>query len=409
MYRFLTFSLFISLSNASQLTPDTALLVTSIYEFRDSSKWHLIDKKISAYDDKQRLFFETIFSFDGPVKNIWNYNPKSSEVEKIQLIQSELADDWKFVNRDISHNHRLIDTTINQYHHDNKTWINQERTISIYSPSGLISEKTRFRWENKWVNNYKHTYEYNTNNTLKKYLLEEWNGATSAWLYNFREIYEYDTNHQKIKMTVENFRENEWKLCKNVTFNYAKISSILITEMNVKMVKNDSLVNYMLSYDTTYSSGKLKGSVSYEWNNKAWMPSINKIYTYDFMGNLVMMQTQQYDKSQWVDTERNRREYVYSKNLAILQQSASDSKNGIKISQTKNEITISGLKEISEMVVFQILDLDGQLVYSKELKAENQNVLTFAKTGINYSETFILQLKDGSGKICYRKKFVNVN
>ena len=51
-------------------------------------------------------------------------------------------------------------------------------------------------WDgSEWVNDYRHTYTYDTNNNETEFLREDWDG--SEWVNNFRNIYTFDTNNNE--------------------------------------------------------------------------------------------------------------------------------------------------------------------------------------------------------------------
>ncbi len=218
----------------------------------------------------------------------------------------------------------LNDSTI--YYQGDATGLNWEKSqkyIYEYNSEHLITTATYYNWDNvqnSWTPNYKETYTYDNSNRIIEYVGQLWNG--SSWENDSREIIEYSSQFptKVTKSTSYNWDNGtqQWIPSANRLYSYDaqgnRTEYISQTWDNV----NNSWENnfrYIYTYDANNNRTKWERQ---NWNTgtASWEPQWRYLYVYNSSNQKTQQTYETYDamSSAWVPSNR----YNYTYNLQGL-------------------------------------------------------------------------------------------
>lgn len=165
------------------------------------------------------------------------------------------------------------------------TWENSYANNYEYDTNNNLVGETGLRWANGvWKRSSVETYSYNSNNKVTQDTYEDWNPETNAVDYKGRTNYGYTDN----RITLIEGQEwknsnwvNEYKI--TVTYNSNNLPNELIEfEWIGSQWVNEERTTY-----TYNANGKIISSVFEEWLGSQWVNSEKTVYTYNINNKLI--------------------------------------------------------------------------------------------------------------------------
>lgn len=383
--------------------PDTSLVVTTINEYELDGQWFFIDREILGYDDQHRrlfLSFESISDYE-EFRYIWKYDEDGIRAEKVMLIE-DLDSSWTFARLDSIYSHPLSDTVISiQQGHDR--YSSTYADVTNYDEAGRVTETIRYRIsDGEWT---EHTaYEYDEQGNLITETSREIPVGEEQLVNTRRGTYTYENG--KIQTCYRfnwNRNEQQWDRTAETHYTYTTVKNKHIREELYQRLIDDQWQKYTRVFDTTGVDGLVTGQLRQYWEDGMWVDDYKKQFSYDFMGNVVLELRQVPENSVWVDQERTRYEYAYyvdqnSTRLASKQKPRYE----ISVSESRNELKLTGLGGVGQMVTCRIYDLRGRVLFKEMIPVAHSNVISIPKSRNVASGIRIFQLSTRENGVIFR-------
>ena len=225
----------------------------------------------------------------------------------------------------------------------------QQKTEYSYYSNNLLSQKVYYNYvSGNWVNNYKEVYTYNPDNEISILESSYWDTANSVWVANLKDEFFYNTDgtlDYTIKYSYD-AANSVWIIAQKKVYTYVSSTNLVSLEetfawdtatstyfaVTRKNYTYDSNYNNTLEifeyFDTSSSlwvnssktsnafdaNDDLIETISYYWQNNAWVPGIKSIYTRNSVGSVTLSEAYNYDSvaQTWMTTPNDRNIPTYS-------------------------------------------------------------------------------------------------
>lgn len=247
---------------------------------KNSGIWEDSQKAAYTYDPsgknlltlKTSIYLVSIWMDNSLTTN--TYNSSNQLTQSLGQTWDMLTSTWKnsyqmvyTFNADGTDNqdvHKMWNTTSN-------AWENQSRTTYTYDGSKrMIGELLEDYTAGNWKNDYKYSFMYNTDNTLKEGLGQQWDMGTNGWMDDSKEFYTYQNGNQT-QLLIQEWSNSQWKNAARISYTYgitAITQTILPAGENIVVYPNPS-----------------KGEITISGNTA----SVSNISIFDQEGRLVRM------------------------------------------------------------------------------------------------------------------------
>ncbi len=132
---------------------------------------------------------------------------------------------------------------------------------------------------NGTVNLSKNTYTYDSKGNMLTNIYELW--ENELWVIDSRWTYTYDNNSNILKETYEIFRNDVWSIYTSSTYSYDSEGHLT---MRLDEELNQSTMRYIYTYN---EQGKLIDKLIEQWRDYAWANFSHNIFSFDIQGNIL--------------------------------------------------------------------------------------------------------------------------
>ncbi|KMQ50340.1 hypothetical protein CHISP_2703 [Chitinispirillum alkaliphilum] len=386
--------------------PDTSLVVTTINEFLANEHWSIIDREIIGYDDERRKLFRSFESIglEHDIRTLWNYDEDGIRAEKVYL-EEDFNFSWRVVQRDSIYSHPQSDTILSQYVIDDQL-VNYGREIINYDEAGRVTEEIRYTMtEEEWIAHVRHTYEYDAQGNMIEHLTQQRQLGDEQLVNLRREINTYENGKIITSFAYSWSREREdWVRSLESHYRYYTVNKKSVAEELTLNVIGEQRENFRRIFDTTDVSGLTTGWLRQVWDDDMWVNDLRSDYSYDFMGNVIMISRQRFIDGAWVSGERTRYEYAYYLDDTSNRLVSQKPRNNLSVTETRNEISFTGLNDAGSVIMFRVYDLQGRLVFSKNIETANQHTIRIRNNWAGASGMRLLQLSTREKGVIYQRR-----
>ncbi|MFC2088137.1 T9SS type A sorting domain-containing protein [Calditrichota bacterium] len=155
-------------------------------------------------------------------------------------------------------------------------------------------------WEDwngsQWVNEWRHSYTYDSNGNNTLWLVEDWD--VSQWVNSARSTFTYNSNGNMILWLVEHSYGSQWRNFLRHTYTYDSNGNMtleVVEMMNGNQWINTQRITY--SYD---SNNNIILELEENWNGSQWVNELRYTYTYNSNGNMIYGISENWDGIQWI-------------------------------------------------------------------------------------------------------------
>jgi len=274
-------------------------------------------------------------------------------------------------------------------------WKDNEKIEMTYDVNGYLNIVTNIYKDNTNNNWYYFSSDEYTFNSLGKethYISSLWNKTTQVWENDYKTEFNYDSfQNNTSSVTYINVTPGinpSWELHSKDEYSYdTNGNQILLAEYKWDNV-NSLWVGLFKVEDAFDSSGKRNLKTDYNWDssNRSWVGSSKSEITYDSNGNEAFNYSYIYN-SGWIQDAIST--YYFSEKMNTPVINPDNIKISIFPNPVKNNVQISGLKELSRFTIF---DSTGKIVYSKDIFNNESINLSNLSTG-----TYLIRLTTKEG------------
>ncbi|KMQ50341.1 hypothetical protein CHISP_2704 [Chitinispirillum alkaliphilum] len=388
--------------------PDTSLVVTTINEYYSDGIWSLIEREIIGYDDQRRELFrahESPIFFEEDRRTLWNYDEDGIRAEKVYLLEG-FDYSWRITRRDSIYSHPLSDTVLIQHLTDDQ-FENAYREITNYDQAGRIIEEIRYTMmDDEWVAQIRNTYVYDARGNLIEEISQQRQTEDQQLFNDRREIHSYE-NDRIITSNIYDWNRDllQWVRISQRHYSYYAVNKKRVTKELTQIISGEERINTRRVFDTTDVAGLTTGLLTQFWRDGEWENQLLRQFSYDFLGNVTEDLLRTYENGVWTDQERIRYEYAYYQDGTSARQLATQQPHHkFSVTETRNEIAFTGLRDAGNSVVCRIYDLQGRLVFSKTIQLNHQNTIRIRKDWAGASGMRLLQLSSREHGVIYQRR-----
>jgi len=319
------------------------------------------------------------------------------------------------------------------------------KTVLSYNEKNLIINKEEYNYDNNsWNKQVKYGYEYNDNGQLT--IEYEYSVDDGEWKLDAKTNYNYENNNNLISKISFNWIDSDWELSEKYEYTYE--NNNLVKEnyhiwsnntWNINSVKkysyndnNDMIQEIYYSYTTegniiynykhTYTFDNNHNTlteIDYQWNTGSWLE--NKKYEIFYNMNYLLTQSIQpfefdleigagnnniitsvkgYSKSNNDWSQIATTTLYYSEHDLVSTQEKQSTEN-IKVypNPASNYINVSFANNTKDAILFNLFNIQGQIVLSKTIKNNEQINISNLPKGM-YLYNILVNGDVFSGKIC---------
>lgn len=200
-------------------------------------------------------------------------------------------------------------SSIREYN-NNGTWEKSYGTNYEYDSNNNLIAETGLRWaDGVWKRSSIETYSYNASNKVTQDTYEDWNPQTNAVDYKGRTNYSY-TNGRLTSIESQDWENSNWVNDYKFTITY---NSNNLPSIGIEYFWENSQWNSDERTTYTYNvNNKIISSVFEEWNGTQWVNSEKTLYTYNAQNKITSEKSADWDEfnSNWA-ANGNQTEYEW--------------------------------------------------------------------------------------------------
>lgn len=281
-------------------------------------------------------------------------------------------------------NDNIIDMIYQTWDFNSTTWINSSRNIYTFDFNGFLVESVYQVWDSNistWSSAGKQTYTNNAAGITTEVLFQTWDDVTSNWINELRYINIvwhnwtgefYGSEYESI--TVLNWSNGVWVNYYRFNITYeANGSEVQVQEIYF----NGNWVNSLRETRSCDDHGNETGYMVEFWNNSAWYIDMAFEMLLTYNGNDVTQcinQTWDHISQLWIyQWKEEYSDFYYTQGIDL------NSSNRGELQLFPNPA--SGFLNVeirdagSEILSIEIIDLNGQVVYCRQLNNADSPVL----------------------------------
>lgn len=191
-----------------------------------------------------------------------------------------------------AHGQNKLLSSIQEYN-NNDTWEKRYGTNYEYDSNNNLIAETGLSWvDGVWKRRSLETYSYNASNKLTQDTYEDWNPDTNEVDYKGRSIYSY-TNGKLTGIEGQEWKDsnwvNEYKI--TATYNSNNLPEVVIEYSWI----SSQWVNEERTTYTYNANNKIISSVFEEWTNAQWVNSEKTLNTYNTNNKLILSRDADWD------------------------------------------------------------------------------------------------------------------
>lgn len=239
---------------------------------KDENKWIDYQKTAYTYDAAKNILTETVQMDMG--LGWMNFSKYTFTYNTSNKLTKELYQSFNFMTMglvDKSQTTYEYDTDGNEYRSTEQTkaeasgtWLNYSRSTNTYTTVNnkkMVSTVLEEVFENEWINDWKDTYSYNNDGTIKDNLSEEWNTELKTWENYSKDMVTY-SNGKMYQIVSQDWNKtgSKWDNDSRITFGY------LGTGIDPQISEADDLVRVYPNPFTDVVNIENEGSLNGRYN-----------------------------------------------------------------------------------------------------------------------------------------------
>ena len=235
----------------------------------NSSSWKVTGKDILTYDSTKKL--NLILSHS------WNQNDsiwEEARKEEYNFNSNGIVTHFAFYNWDM----------------DNSQWIGSVKQNISLNTNGKRDSTASYFWDeqnNDWLIRYKYIYKYDDSNFLKQVINNQWDPIGENWFFTYMNLYTHDSAGNIIEDRAHNWNDSSetWEEYGKFQNNYDSQGKRIFRSFSSLA---DSQYNTWWKQITTYDeNGVITGSYHYNRNTTTDSFEIGRLTEYenDSLGN----------------------------------------------------------------------------------------------------------------------------
>ena len=372
---------------------------------KKNSKWKGETKYETTYGSNGKLNLEVYSKWDNDT-NCWinrmryemTYDIIENMILQVTYTWNQLNKTWEKSDKEENSYNNIGKQALMQIKVWDCTlgdWKDNEKIEMTYDVNGYLNIVTNIYKDNTNNNWYYFSSDEYTFNSLGKethYISSLWNKTTQVWENDYKTEFNYDSfQNNTSSVTYINVTPGinpSWELHSKDEYSYdTNGNQILLAEYKWDNV-NSLWVGLFKVEDAFDSSGKRNLKTDYNWDssNRSWVGSSKSEITYDSNGNEAFNYSYIYN-SGWIQDAIST--YYFSEKMNTPVINPDNIKISIFPNPVKNNVQISGLKELSRFTIF---DSTGKIVYSKDIFNNESINLSNLSTG-----TYLIRLTTKEG------------
>jgi hypothetical protein len=232
------------------------------------------------------------------------YAPKS-----LNLMQSQLRID--------STHARLWDFNSNAFYAEPS-----EKSIYDFNPQNDLQAKLDFKLVNaNWQPDKKEILTYDSNHQVLTRQLQSYNSSGGTWSDVWRFVYSYFPEGQLRSYKQESKTGNSWTLEESQAYTYDSAGNVtsIYSRLPLGYYQAIDSVREFYTYNAANKQVKYQGQV---WDGQGWLNNhgIQNFSDYDSLNREVILTTQEYQNTDWVNKERTLKAYHAAGDLSVYVQ-----------------------------------------------------------------------------------------
>ncbi len=325
-----------------------------------TASWVVSIMEVSMYDTFGITEFVR-FTWNG---SVWTNNVKESYIYDVNGFLTE------FIN----------------YYWSGGVWTNMNKTTYINS-GGPVTEALKQDWNGTaWVNNTKWEYSYDGLMNLTEVIEHMWTWNNN-WELAYKFLYTYDIYFQLIENLQLAWNGNSWEDDLKITYFWdinGNMTEEIWTWWNGTWENSD---RYTYTYDV---NNFLVEQILAYWDMSGWLEYLKDTFTYGVDGLLDEVVTYQWELATWEYFQKCIFKH-YDSSAGIDDDLLFSDDISIYPNPARDVINISSPFTVN----IQIINTQGQILYTNELNGETKIDISFFPEGLY----FIRSTSDGNSRI----------
>jgi len=267
-------------------------------------------RTINQYDSESKLtnryFQDWNNGSNSYVNQSWNtYTYDINGNLTVHLILNWMANSWVNnykISRTYNSENLAIESLSQQWNAPGNEWLNSSRSFSVYDQQGNQTQLLSQSWtaaSSSWMNVQLNDYEIDAQGNLTSRTIKSWSASLNNWENQERYFWTYNANQQQIEFLVQ-----EWNAGTSMWLNDSKTENIydsanlLTQELYANWNQANNTWEQSGKSDFTYTSaGKINEQISQIWLSASSTWQNQSKQTYEYSTLDVLIAQNQY--SNW--------------------------------------------------------------------------------------------------------------
>jgi hypothetical protein len=315
-----------------------------------------------------------------------------------------------------------IQSIVSVWNKTKNQWVNYSKKEYTYDANNKQTQIINYSWfstNNDWLADSKHEYSFDENGNMKLYVKYQWSDISKKWIINSKEEFTYNSNNKPTLSISSNWDlfSNDWIVSGKVEYIY-DANGNKVKQTDYYWFSGPKLWGIKAKREYTYDpNGFLNEEINYSYNTYFVDVIISNLtnktkyeYAYESDGEIALIQYYSWDAASNNWKIKNKEEYTYDSNNNMTQlhglywnvekETWSSNFRFIIFYSEHSRTSVDGLdNEIiaiypnpvsdnlqirltNKSAKFELFDLKGNMVLSKELKNSETLDLKNYKKGL---------------------------